>query len=74
MLGFLSTLVSFLGGIVSMLVDYANEIGNLVSSLLKLATWFVGTFVIFVPQPLSVLVGLCVGVMLLRFAISQGAH
>lgn len=74
MLGFLSTLVSFLGGIVSMLVDFANEIGEFVSTLWNLATWFIGTFVIFVPQPLAILVGLSVGVMLARFAISRGAH
>lgn len=74
MLGFLSTLVSFLGGIVSMLVDFANTIGEFVSTLWDLATWFIGTFVIFVPQPLAILVGLSVGVMLARFAISRGAH
>lgn len=74
MLGFLNTLVSFLGGIVSMLVDFANEIGEFVGTLWNLATWFIGTFIIFVPQPLSILVGLCVGVMLARFAISRGAH
>lgn len=74
MLGFLSTLVSFLGGIVSMFVGFANELGEFVASLWNLVTWFVGTFVIFVPQPLSILVGLCVGVMLARFALSRGAH
>lgn len=74
MLGFLSTLVSFLGGIVSMIVGFANELGEFVGSLWDLVTWFVGTFVIFVPQPLAILVGLCVGVMLARFALSRGAH
>lgn len=74
MLGFLSTLVSFLGGIVSMLVDFANELGDFIATLLNLSTWFIGTFVVFVPQPLAILVGLCVGVMLARFAISRGAH
>lgn len=72
MLGFLSTLVSFLGGIVSMLVNFANDIGHFVSTLWELVTWFIGTFVIFVPQPLAILVGLCVGIMLTRFAISRG--
>lgn len=57
-----------------MLVDFANEIGEFVGSLWNLSTWFIGTFVIFVPQPLAILVGLSVGVMLARFAISRGAH
>ena len=57
-----------------MLVDFANDIGKFVSTLWNLATWFIGTFVIFVPQPLAILVGLSVGVMLARFAISKGAH
>lgn len=74
MLGFLSTIVSFLGGFVTMFVDFANQIGEFFSSLWSIVTWFVGTFVLFVPQPLAILVGLSVGVMLARFAISRGAH
>lgn len=74
MLGFLSTLVSFLGGIVTMLVAFVDDLGKFISTLWELSTWFVGTFVIFVPQPLAILVGLSVGVMLARFAISRGAH
>lgn len=74
MLGFLSTLVSFLGGIVSLAVDFANQLGEFIGTLWNLCTWFIGTFVIFVPQPLAILVGLCVGVMIARFAVSRGGH
>lgn len=74
MLGFLSTIIGFIGGILGLIVDYAEQIGSFMSDIYGVATWFIGTFVIFVPQPLAVLVGLCVGVMIARFAVSRGGH
>lgn len=57
-----------------MLVGFAKDFGEFLSTLWFLVTWFIGTFVIFVPKPLAILVGLAVGTMLARFAISRGAH
>lgn len=74
MLGFLESIFSLLGGFISMFVDYAEQIGGMVANLFSMCTWFIGTFVVYIPQPLAILCGLSVGVMLLRFAISRGAH
>lgn len=74
MLGFLSTIINFIGGILALLIEFAEQLGSFLSEVYGLVTWFIGTFVIFVPQPLAILTGLCVGLMIARLAISRGGH
>lgn len=74
MLGYLSTIVSFLSHIISMFVGFIDKIGDYVSNIYNFVTWFIGTFQPFVPTPLGVLVGFTITIMIIRLVVSLGGH
>lgn len=74
MLGFLSSILGGITLLLSTITDYADKLGEFVGQAVSMVVWFIGTFVIYIPAPLSVLVGLCVGIMIARLVVSLGGH